>query len=420
MTRSFPALGFDPAEGDRGAVATVLTSILRAGLQLKEVSTRMAEALDVSDDWSGDAAENFHDYGDDLPQAFGTGAESMQAVAEALSTWSGQLTANQARADELEAKAKKLKAQLKEAEAAMDEAASALPRDTGNPNYAERYDAYRRTVDTWSALNTALQMVIDDAERLKARHLREANAAASAVRSGPDDAFQPENDGWFVQVVDGVAKVSSIASAVTGVAAAALAMTVIGAPVAGALETASIATGGVALGAGVVQRVAKSKNAPSNLDMLLNMVPGRTVTSGAIGAVKGAARPAIGASRLRTGARGLREGVAEGFTSGGFPALGREFRDFYRKAAEVGVRNALKSKAATSGVILALTERNQLLGKAFAGYVDATTKTLEASGVKLSPGDRRELEAMKLAGNPTRAQVESGAVTTATNLIKGK
>jgi hypothetical protein len=420
MTRSFPALGFDPAEGDRGAVATVLTSILRAAIQLDEVNTRMAEALDVSDDWSGDAADDFHDYGDDLPQAFGTGAESMKAVADALNTWSGQLAANQARADELEAQAKKLKAQLKTAAAAVDEAAGAIPRDTGNPNYTDRYNAYRDAADQWSELNSALQKVIADAERLKARHLREANAAASAIRGGPDDAFQPENDGWFVQTVDGIAKVSSIASAVTGVAAAALAMTVIGAPVAGALETASIATGGIALGAGVVQRVANSKNAPSNLDLLLNMVPGRTFTSGAIGAVKGAARPAIGASRLRTGARGLREGAAEGVTSGGYPALARELRDFQRKAAEVGVRNALKSRAATSGVILALTEQNQLLGKAFAGTVDASTKTLEAAGVKLTPGERREAEALKLLGNPTRAQLESGAVTTATNLIKGK
>lgn len=420
MTRSFPALGFDPAEGDRGAVATVLTSILRAAIQLDEVNTRMAEALDVSDDWSGDAADDFHDYGDDLPQAFGTGAESMKAVADALNTWAGQLATNQALADQLEARAKQLKAQVKDAGAAMDEAAGAIPRDTGNPSYAERYDAFQRTVDTWSTLNTALRKVIDDAERLKARHLRGANAAASAIRGGPDDAFQPENDGWFVQTVDGIAKVSSIASAVTGVAAAALAITVIGAPVAGALETASIATGGIALGAGVVQRVANSKNAPSNLDLLLNMVPGRTFTSGAVGAVKGAARPAIGASRLRTGARGLREGAAEGVTSGGYPALARELRDFQRKAAEVGVRNALKSKAATSGVILALTEQNQLLGKAFAGAVDAGTKTLEAAGVKLTPGERREAEALKLAANPTRAQAESGAVTTAVNLIKGK
>src|SRR5207244_2059467 len=140
--RGFPALGFDPPEGDPGAVATALTAITEAAIQLEEVNSRMSEALDVSDDWDGDAADDFHDYGDDLPKAFGSGAESMKAVAEALSTWAGQLTANQALADELERRAKKLKEQLEAAADAMDEAAGAIPRNSGNPNYADRYDAY--------------------------------------------------------------------------------------------------------------------------------------------------------------------------------------------------------------------------------------------------------------------------------------
>src|SRR5262245_53365766 len=208
--RSFPALGFDPAEGDKGAVATVLMSLERAAVQLDEVSSRMTEALDVSDDWDGDAADDFHDYGDDLPKAFNSGAESMKAVAKALSTWSGQLAANQALADELERQAKKLKAELRPAGAAVDSAASAIP-PAGNPHYNDRFDAYLAAADKWSTLNAALQKVIADADRLKARHRRQADAAASAIRGGPDDAFEPENDGWFVQLLDGVSEVSGIA-----------------------------------------------------------------------------------------------------------------------------------------------------------------------------------------------------------------
>jgi hypothetical protein len=52
--------------------------------------------------------------------------------------------------------------------------------------------------------------------------------------------------------------------------------------------------------------------------------------------------------------------------------------------------------------------------------VDATVKTLEASGVELTPAQKRELELVKLGLNPSRGQVEDGAISTATDAVKGK
>ncbi|HEV2782103.1 MAG TPA: hypothetical protein VGX25_22150 [Actinophytocola sp.] len=423
MGRSFPALGFDPAEGDKGSVQAVLLSIATALETINATLPRLEEAATITDDadWGGSAAEEFSDHGDDLPMALGSGAESMSAAAEGLSTWAGQLAANQARADELERKAKELKERIKQAEAELADAAGAIPRDASNPQYQARYDAYLGAVDKCARLDDALRKVIDDATRLKARHLRQATEAADKIRSGPDDAFEPENDTWYVQTLDGVSKVSGIVSAATGAAAAGLALTGVGAPAAAVLGTVSAGTGAVNALSGIGQRIAGSKNAPGNLDLLLSAIPGRTVTSGAIGGIKGLARPTIGASRARNGLRGLREGAADGFTSGGYPAIVKDLREVRDLARKYGsVEKALRAKAATDGAIKVLSGDAKLAGEAFAKSVDATVKTIEASGTQLTPAQRRELELLKVLANPTQSQLENAAINTATNAAKGK
>jgi hypothetical protein len=408
--RSFPALGFDPAEGDTGAVQTVLLSMATALQTIVATLPRLEEAAKITDDaeWGGSAAEEFSDHGDDLPMALGSGAESMTAASEGLSVWAGQLAANQALADELERKAKKLKEQLKAANADLTQAAGAIPRDTSHPQYTARYDAYLGAVNSCARLDEALAKVIDDAKRLKAKHLRQANAAASKIRSGPDDAFEPENDTWYVQTLDGVSKVSGIVSAATAAAAAGLALTGVGAPAAAVLGTVSAGTGAVNALSGIGQRIAGSKNAPGNLDLLLSAVPGKTFTSGAIGA-------------LKNGRRGLKEGAADGFTSGGLPAITKDLREIRELAQRYGsVREALKAKIATDGVVRVLSGDAELAGKAFASSVDATVKTIEASGTQLTPAQKRELELLKLMVNPGRDQLEGSAISTATDAIKGK
>jgi uncharacterized protein YukE len=431
MMRSFPALGFDPAPGDRGAVTTVLTSLGEAEVTLAEVAPRMAEAIKKSDDWSGDAADSFHSTGDDLPKAFNSGSESLQATTKALTTWGSQLVANQAQADQLEQRAKTLKAELKAAGHAMDEAAGNLPHDTGNPHYTARYDAYLSTVDKWSKLNSALQKVIDDAHRLQARHLREANTAASAIRSGPDDAFQPQQgEGWLMQAVGLVGKVSGlISSASAVVAAGSLVIPGVGEVVAPVAGTVAGATGAVSGLAGLAQRIGGDPHAPGVLDIALNLVPGRTVTSGAKGVVEGAIK-----GGLKDAAK---QGAKEGLTSAGLGAAIKNVRDIRTLAEESpslaaalraksgkdlldkgeGVAKAVGQQDASDAVKRAMG-RARSTNEAFVNTVDFAVKSFDAAGVQLTPAQKRELELLKLATNPGRAQLENAGVNVTKETLK--
>ncbi|HEU5470105.1 MAG TPA: hypothetical protein VFV67_05580 [Actinophytocola sp.] len=420
--RSFPALGFDPAEGDNGAVQTALLSIATALQTIVATLPRLEEAAKITDDaeWGGSAAEEFSDHGDDLPMALGKGAESMGAVSEALATWAGQLVANQAQADDLERTAKKLKEQIKAAEADLTEAAGAIPRDTSHPQYDARYTAYLGAVDKCAKLDDALTRVIDEAKRLRAKHRRQADAAADKIRSGPDDGFEPENDAWYVQTLDGVSKVSGIVSAATAAAAAGLAITGVGAPAAAVLGAVATGTGGISLLAGVGQRVAGSRNAPGNIDLLLNALPARTVTSGAIGGVKGLARPTLEAGRLRKGVDGLREGAVDGFTAAGYPLYLKHLTEYGQLARKHGLSQALRHKIATDGAIKVLSGNDKLAAEAFVQSVDATVRTIEASGTHLSPAQKRELELLKVLANPTQTQLENSGIKATADAIKGK
>ncbi|MPZ80279.1 MAG: hypothetical protein GEV28_07740 [Actinophytocola sp.] len=415
MTRSFPALGFDPTPGEPESVQAVLLSMSRAMRTIAATLPRLEEACSITDDadWGGSAAEEFSDHGDDLPQGLGKGAEAMGTAAEALAEWGALMKANQDKAEDLEDKAKKLKKQIAEADDAVTSAASAVPRDPGNPHYGARYDAYLGAVDAAADLDAKLEQVVDDAHRLEAKHLREADAAADGIRSGPDDAFEPENDAWYVQTLDGVSKVSGIVSAATAAAAAGLALTGVGAPAAAVLGTVSAGTAGVSALAGIGQRVAGSRNAPSNLSLALTVVPGRTVTSAAVGGVKGLARPVLGASRLGSGAKGAARGAADGFTTSGLPKLVKDVAETGRYARQTGsLREGLKLKVATDGVGQVLKGDAKLAGEAFSSSVDATARTIDASGGHLSAADKRELEALKLLANPRGDAAQNAVVNT--------
>lgn len=402
-TRSFPALGFDPTPGEVESVQAILLALSRAIETVAATLPRLEEACRITDDadWGGSAAEEFSDHGDDLPVGLGKGIESMGAVSEALGTWAGQLKANQDKAEILEARARDLKRRLAAAQDALDSAERAIPRDPGHPQHAQRQAAYLGQADAVAALDDALRTVVDDARRLEAKHLREADAAAAGVRSGPDDAFKPENDAWYVQTLDGVSKVSGVVSAATAAAAAGLALTGVGAPAAAVLGTVSAGTAGVATLAGIGQRLTGSRNAPSNVALALSLVPGRTFTSGAVGAGKGLLRAPVGASRLRNGVREAGSGAAGGFTSGGVPQIVKDVNDVRRLAQRHdSLTDGVRAKVAANGLNLVGKSDSQLAGEAFAGTVDATTRAVTASGGSLTLEQKRELELLKLLANP--------------------
>jgi hypothetical protein len=288
-------------------------------------------------------------------------------------------------------------------------------------------------VDKWSVLNDELRKVIADAQRLKAKHLRQAGAAADAIRSGPDDAFQPQNDGWFVQVLDGIGVVSGIVStASAAVAAGSLLIPGVGevvAPVAGTVAATASGINGLT---GLAQRAAGSSNAPGVLDIALALAPGRTATSGVTGLAKGALR-----GGLKDAAKQGAKGAAEGFTSGGLGAAVKNVREIRTLAEQnPSLREALAAKGSKDllkkgdditkafGKEGASDATKQAIGRvrasheAFVNTVDTTVKSFDAAGVELTPAQKRELELLKLATNPGRAQLENATVNVTKETLK--
>jgi hypothetical protein len=215
-----------------------------------------------------------------------------------------------------------------------------------------------------------------------------------------------------------VSKASGIVSAATGAAAAGLALTGVGAPAAAVLGTVSAGTAGISALSGIGQRIAGSRNAPSNLSIALNLVPGRTFTSAAMAGGKGLLRPVIGSSRLAQAGKGAVNGAKDGFMSGGIPKFTRDLAETGKYSRQAGsLRDGLARKAATDGTVQALQSRREQLGDAFSNTVDTTVKTIEASGGTVSAEDKRKLELLKLLANPTQARGESAGVNMVSDAI---
>ncbi|GLZ43323.1 putative T7SS-secreted protein [Actinokineospora sp. NBRC 105648] len=435
MSRGYPTLGFDPTPGEQSAVRTTLVNLAEVQTMLAAVAPRLSEACEITDDadWGGSAAEEFSDYGDDLPKGIVKGAESMAKVTQALVVWAGRMKANQDKAEELESRAKQLKKLMDAAEDAQTRAAGAIPRDVSNPHYNDKYNAFLTAVGEAADARAAFEKVIDDAHRLAKKHLREANDAAKGIRSGPDEVFKPENDAWYVQALDGIGKTSGIvSSASAAIAAGSLLIPGVGEVVAPVAGTVAAASGGINALTGLAQKGVGSSNAPSWLDIGLGLVPGRTVTSGAVGAGKGLLDDiAENGSRLRNAGKGARDGAKDGFTSAGLGQAAKNIRELRELSKNSSVREAVREKGAKDlrekGDKIAkrfqdpekFTDaqrdafgRLRSAGEAYSAAVDTTVKSMQAAGVELTPAQRREIELLKLAGNPGRSGAENAVVNT--------
>lgn len=439
-TRSFPALGFDPAEGDKGAVQALLLRLATASETIVTTLPRLEEAAKITDDseWGGSAAEEFSDHGDDLPMGLGKGAEAMTAVSTALSTWLEQLSANQARADVLEAKAKKLKAQLKDAEADLSEAAGAVPRDTTSPQYDSRHNAFLDAGAEAARLDRELQQVIDDATRLQARHLREANTTADAVRTGKDgDPFKPENDAWYVQGFDGLATVADGVSLVTATAAAGLAATGVGVLPAAALAAVSTGSGVVGSFAAVGQQLSGSRNAPGwgvvGLGLGTSVIPGGGT---AAAAARSAGRVALkGGSKASL--RAARKDIEAAARGGALPGLvddvskirkhgldGKVSRDLTEAGRDVakrkGIYDDLPRDVAERKAALQRLGVEAKQNQGYADLVDKGQQIAERAGVELAPEQRAELRLLQQGINPTPQQLDKAVEDMAKRAAEGK
>lgn len=378
--RNFPNLGFDPTPGNAGAIQEVMGKLATAQVTLSECASRMSDALDVSDDWDGDAADDFHDTGDDLPQAFNSGAQSMGNAAKALSVWYGQLTCNQSTTDVLEQEAKEARKLLEAAKVGQQELGDRVA--TAHDKVAA-LEAWGKATLVTMAAQSKLDGIINRAKALQKRHLGQANAAAEGVKSDDGDSFSPENDGWLVQVTDTVSKASGIVSTVSGtIAAASLVVPVAGEVVAPVAGTVAAASGGIHTVAAIGQKAMGSKNAPSTAEIVIGAVPTKAVTAPA-GAVKEA---------LKDGEKiGLKQGLKQ---AGKDTAAASDFGAAYKGVKDI--------RAARGSDVMARAE-----------VKEARRQALEDKGkglAKVLPGTtRRDLEGLGRARSG--AEAASGAVT---------
>ena len=257
---AYPGLGFDPARGEPGDVAAALQSMADAGSQLSVLVEEVTTALDLSQGWKGDAADDFHDNLDDIPPALVKGSESMGKAAEALGHWVQRLVNHKREADALNTLAVELKAQIEIAEGVAAAAVGGARMARGSQAEAAA-DAADAAVAKVASLHKQLDVVIDNAREVQREHLLDANTTADMLRAAKGDAF--ETPGGGAQALGSVGAVASKVSTWTGYAATvAAAVTVFVPPVGVVAGGLTITAGVTGVGGAAAQAGAKALGDP--------------------------------------------------------------------------------------------------------------------------------------------------------------
>ncbi|HVV21557.1 MAG TPA: hypothetical protein VHF06_19135 [Pseudonocardiaceae bacterium] len=118
-SRSFPALGFDPAPGDVGAINDYVTALNSSSGKMSEARDAMS-GLNVGDSWTGPAAEGFQNHVGKLGTNMTAVHGAMTGAGKVLDQWSTELGAMQSQADDLESQAMQAQQQLQSAQSNPD------------------------------------------------------------------------------------------------------------------------------------------------------------------------------------------------------------------------------------------------------------------------------------------------------------
>ncbi|MQA87500.1 MAG: hypothetical protein GEV03_23470 [Streptosporangiales bacterium] len=195
MAREFPALGFDPAPGELGAVDRLQQRFTAVRTALAETQTTLQGVTSSAGSWQGQAADAFHGVVGELPPYLEAAATSMTSAANALAGWHADLAAMQRRADHLEAEAAEAKREIEQARSNP-----ALPALGGlDPTLLVDGEAQRAQ----AALERAeekYEEIKERAERLKDEHEDLAEETADKIKAAKDQA--PEEPGFFDRVGD--------------------------------------------------------------------------------------------------------------------------------------------------------------------------------------------------------------------------
>jgi uncharacterized protein YukE len=286
-TREFPALGFDPAPGDAGALSSAAADVAGTGTVFGDASANVTRLN--SSGWTGDAADAFRGQLKDLPRDLDLAARSHQTAARALTEYGNGLVSRQRRAAELETQAAELRRREQSAVAEVNRLAGQTA-PSGSAEFTQlksRYDSARSTANT---LGSELQDVIAQARRLQGEHKSAASDAAGKIRDVADAPYKEPGwlsrawssvKGWIADHADVLAKISSV---LKGISAVLGVLSLV--PGLQFLAPFALITAGAALAIDVALKVATGKGSwvAIGVDAALTFLPAGKILSGLKGA----------------------------------------------------------------------------------------------------------------------------------------
>ncbi|HEY6744594.1 MAG TPA: hypothetical protein VI357_02635 [Mycobacteriales bacterium] len=222
-SREFPALGFDPAPGDPGALSSAAADVAGTGKVFGDASAHVSRLN--SSGWTGDAADAFRGQLKDLPRDLDLAARSHQTAARALTDYQTGLVSRQRRATELETQAAELRRRESAAVAEVNRLAGQTA-PSGSPEYARLKSQYDSARSTATTLGSELQEVIAQARRLHGEHRSAASTAAGTIRGVAEAPYKEPGwlsrawssvKGWISDHADVLAKISSVLKGISAV-----------------------------------------------------------------------------------------------------------------------------------------------------------------------------------------------------------
>jgi hypothetical protein len=211
------SLGWNPAPGVSGEVATLLRKVKSAAAALDSSHQQIERLLGESAHWEGDAADAFRDALDgDLPKYMMNAAHSLDKAAAWLDVWNGDLSSHRDLAQKYdeeagEKKSATEKAKQRHAEAAQDPdlqlAGKEFPSQQEADAATARLQAAERSLNEATTqldnANQAYADVITKARALENEHRDKADAIAKQLDEA-DDKLAPKEPGWLSKALEGI------------------------------------------------------------------------------------------------------------------------------------------------------------------------------------------------------------------------
>jgi ElaB/YqjD/DUF883 family membrane-anchored ribosome-binding protein len=305
---TFPALGFDPAQGKVGTIEELADKLRDTADKLGQAETAMSQAGRGGSMWSGQAAENFSEKVVELPRYLTKAHSSLGDAARVLGSWSSDLYSLQVKRGDFEARAAAALQSLGQAKQNPDLGLTTATFPEDQLQHAQdRYDAARHEVEVASQ---KLERIRDDAKRLLSQLEELAHQVQRALKRAAEEA--PEEPGfwdrigdafdslaqgaqdlakktwqWVKDHADVIAKVGDVLSDVGSVVSVLSLVTAEIPYVGAAMMIASVAINGAALGTHALAKAAGANVSTATLVFDgIGMIPGGGAVNSGGGAAK--------------------------------------------------------------------------------------------------------------------------------------